>query len=114
MVRLLIPKTTSLIKTSIVGNLTKKDTVTRAAPIWSLIFSYWPQKQAKHLTMELKYFIILILSFQGIIFDNACTNQRQYEDLHWNIDRPLSQQAAFSYQVNLVQYVSIVELRIIN
>ena len=85
----------------------------RAAPIWSLIFSYWPQEQAKHLTMELKYFIILILSFQGIIFDNACTNQRQYEDLHWNIDRPLSQQAAFSYQVNLVQYVSIVELKII-
>ena len=77
--------------------------------------------------MPFRHVIILILSFQGIIFENYGKNQRQYlsngkeidqskvalqedwmdisgrdfEDLHRNIDRSLSQQADLNYLVKL-------------
>ena len=51
-----------------------------------------------------------MLSFQGIFFTN---DQRRNEDLHQYIDRPQSPQAASKYQVKLVQYASVAELRII-
>ena len=77
--------------------------------------------------MPFRHVIILILSFQGIIFENYGKNQRQYlsngkeidqskvasqedwmdisgrdfEDLHRNIDRTLSQEANLNYQVKL-------------
>ena len=81
----------------------------RAAPILSLIFSYWPSKQAKKLNILFKLFIIAMLSFQGIFFTN---DQRRNEDLHQYIDRPQSPQAASKYQVKLVQYASVAELRV--
>ena len=52
-----------------------------------------------------------MLSFQGIFFTN---DQRRNEDLHQYIDIPQSPQAASKYQVKLVQYVSVAELRIRN
>ena len=84
-------------------------------------------RQAIVLTMPLRHVIILILSFQGIIFENFSKTQRQYlsngkeidsskvtsphdwmdisgrhfEDLHRNIDRSHSQQADLNYQVKL-------------
>ena len=51
-----------------------------------------------------------MLSFQGIFYTN---DQRRNEDLHQYIDRPQSPQAASNYQVKLVQYASVAELRII-
>ena len=52
-----------------------------------------------------------MLSFQGISFTN---DQRRNEDLHQYIYRTQSPQAASKYQVKLVQYASVAELRIIN
>ena len=50
-----------------------------------------------------------MLSFQGISFTN---DQRRNEDLHQYIYRTQSPQAASKYQVKLVQYASVAELRI--
>ena len=52
-----------------------------------------------------------MLSFQGISFTN---DQRRNEDLHQYIYRTQSPQAASKYQVKLVQYASVAELRIRN
>ena len=106
--QLKIPGTTSLIKTA-VCRPPSEDTMIRAAPIWSLIFSYWPSKQAKKLKIIFELFIIAMLFFQGIFNTN---DQRRNEDLHQYIDRPQSPQAASNYQVKLVQYASVAELRI--
>ena len=51
-----------------------------------------------------------MLSFQGICFTN---DQRRNDDLHHYIVRPQSPQAASNYQVKLVQYALVAELRII-
>ena len=77
--------------------------------------------------MSIRHVIILILFFQGIFFENFSKNQGQYpsnekqidqskvtstedwmdisgrdfENLHRNIDRSLSQQADLNYQVKL-------------
>ena len=52
-----------------------------------------------------------MLSFQGIFFTN---DQRRNEDLHQYIYRTQSPQAASKYQVKLVQYASVAELRVRN
>ena len=77
--------------------------------------------------MSIRHILILILSFQGIFFENFSKEQRQYlsngkeidqskvtspddwmdisgrhlEDLHRNIDISHSQQADLNYQVKL-------------